>query len=175
MSSPSGFTPHSTPSLSSERLALTPLRADDATEMVAVLSSAPLYEFIGGIAPTEDELRQRYEAQVAGSPEPNERWHNWIVRKAGSGSAVGYVQATLTGHRADIAWVIGRAWQGMGYATEAAGAVLAWMTGDGGVEEIEAAIHPDHRASRRVAASLGLEPTSRIVDGEQVWRWRRPR
>jgi len=34
---------------------------------------------------------------------------------------------------------------------------------------LRAAIHPDHRASAAVARSIGLAPTSEIVDGEVVW------
>jgi hypothetical protein len=56
------------------------MRVEDADEMVAVLEDASLYEFIGGAAPTLGELRDRYRRQVAGSPDPAQRWLNWIVR-----------------------------------------------------------------------------------------------
>jgi hypothetical protein len=39
------------------RLALEPLRAEHATEMVAVLADPRIYEFIGDAPPSEDELR----------------------------------------------------------------------------------------------------------------------
>jgi hypothetical protein len=35
---------------------------------------------------------------------------------------------------------------------------------------LRAAIHPDHVASAAVAHSIGLAPTSEVVDGEIVWR-----
>ncbi|MGH8935853.1 MAG: GNAT family N-acetyltransferase [Acidimicrobiia bacterium] len=149
---------------------LSALRVADAAEMVDVLSAEELYAFIGGTAPTEAELRERYRAQVGSPSDPCEQWHNWIVRLAG-GSAMGYVQATVCGEHAEVAWVIGQPWQGFGYATEATRAMLAWLTADGDVREVTAYIHPDHAISQRVASSAGLEPTGQFADGEEIWRW----
>ena len=160
-----------TPELSTERLVLSALKVAYATEMVEVLSASELYEFTGGTAPTESELRQRYRDQLAGPSDPIEQWHNWIVRLGSDGPAMGYVQATVRGGHAEIAWVIGRPWQGRGYATEATRAMFAWLTSIGDVQEVTANIHPDHTGSRRVASSAGLEPSSKTVDGEQVWQW----
>ncbi len=85
--------------------------------------------------------------------------------------AIGFVQATLTdaGRTADVAWVIGVPWQGHGYATEAAGAMVGHLVA-GGVETITAHVHPDHVASGRVAAAIDLVATDEIEDGERVWR-----
>ena len=38
-----------------------------------------------------------------------------------------------------------------------------------GVRRIIAHIHPDHEASTRIAARLGLTPTVTLVDGEVRW------
>ncbi|GAA3466981.1 GNAT family N-acetyltransferase [Nonomuraea roseola] len=144
----------------------------DADEMVDVLSGERLYTFTGGSAPTLEGLRARYTRQVAGrSPDGLEEWRNWIVRRGRDGRAVGYVQATITeqGRRAEIAWVIGLAWQRRGYASQAATALVAWLF-DRGVEQVVAHIHPDHAASATVAAKAGLSPTDRFDDGERLWR-----
>lgn len=140
--------------------------------MVGVLADPALYRFTGGEPPTLLGLRRRYAAQVAGaSPDGSERWHNWILRLAAGGEAIGFVQATVMdeGRRADIAWVIGVPWQGQGYAAEAAVAMGAWLR-ETGVAEFTAHIHPDHGASERVAARAGLVATKEIEDGERVWR-----
>jgi len=63
------------------RLILTGWRADDADLMVEVLADEQLYEFIGGRAPTDDELRVRNGRIHSGSPNPDEIWFNWIVRR----------------------------------------------------------------------------------------------
>ena len=152
--------------LATDRLDLEPLRVDHAEEMTAVLGDPALYVFTGGEPPSTAELRRRYALQVAGrSPDGEERWLNWIVRRRAQGDAIGYVQATVRGGAADVAWVIGVPWQGRGYAAEAAMAIVAWLGGP-----VTAHIHPDHKGSASVARRLGLEPTDEIEDGEVVWR-----
>ena len=152
-----------------ERLELTPLRVEDADTMAAVLADERLHEFIGGHPATVEELRGRYTRQVAGPGRPGEIWLNWIVRVAGE--PVGYVQASAEIGRGIVwvAWVIGTPWQGRGYATEAAAALVAWLR-DRGVTAIGAEIAPGHSASERVAAAAGFAPTDEMVDGERVWR-----
>ena len=58
---------------------------------------------------------------------------------------------------ASLAWVIGAAFQGHGYAKEAAAAMAAWLT-DQGVTRFRATIHPDHAASGSVADRWGCSP-----------------
>jgi RimJ/RimL family protein N-acetyltransferase len=159
--------------IDTERLGLTPLRTEDADEMVEVLADPRLHRYIGGRPATLEELRTRYAALAAGSGRPEEVWRNWIVRRQDDARAVGTVQATITrqpeGWTAEIAWVVGVPWQGQGYASEAARALVDWLDGHG-VREIVAHIHPDHLASALVAVRARLQPTPTPVDGEQVWR-----
>ena len=137
--------------------------------MVSVLSDASLYEFTGGEPPDVETLRRRYEAQVAGPDDTSQAWLNWIIRLGGSGAAVGFVQATVAGESADIAWVVGAAWQRNGYAVEAATAMCNWLRVSG-VASLTAHIHPDHLASAGVASACGLRRTDRIdADGECIW------
>lgn len=75
-------------------------------------------------------------------------------------------------HCREIAWVVGTAWQGRGYASEAAGAVAEWLRGRG-VGLLQAHIHPGHDASMKVAARIGLRPTDLVEDGERLWHWER--
>jgi RimJ/RimL family protein N-acetyltransferase len=165
-----------TDQLSSARLRLVPLTVADAAEMVGVLSGDALYAFTGGAPPGLDELRARYAGQVAGrSPDGREEWRNWILRRQPGGQAVGYVQATITGEgrRAEIAWVVGLEWQGQGYATEAARALVSWLDSRG-AQIIQAHIHPGHAASAAVASRAGLRPSGVAEDGEQLWLRDRP-
>jgi RimJ/RimL family protein N-acetyltransferase len=156
----------------SARLSLVPLAVSDAEEMVGVLGADALYAFTGGSPPGLGELRDRYARLAVGrSPDGGQEWRNWILRRQPDGTAVGYVQATITGAgtRAEIAWVIGVDWQGHGYATEAARALVAWLDSRG-VTAVQAHIHPDHLASAAVARRAGLLPTGHFDDGEQLWR-----
>ena len=157
--------------ITTERLKLEPLRVEDADEMVAVLDDERLHEFTGGRPATLGELRTHYARLLAGSPETDEVWLNWIVRRRSDSQPVGTVQATLRngGKTALVAWVIGVEWQKQGFASEAARALVDWLR-EQGVHQIAARIHPAHVASGAVAARAGLEPTEDEVGGEQVWR-----
>lgn len=158
---------------STERLVLTPLVPDDADKMVDVLADQALHEFIGGEPETLEGLRDRYRRLVAGSSRVDEVWLNWILRRRSDDEPVGTVQATLVDDggswTAQVAWVVGAAWQHQGYASEAARALVDWLQSHG-VVSVLAHIHPDHQASAKVAARAGLRPTSDEVDGERVWR-----
>jgi RimJ/RimL family protein N-acetyltransferase len=154
------------------RVALVPLTLEDAEEMVAVLADSDLYLFTGGNAPTRAELLARYSRQVLGhSADGKQEWRNWIIRVLPDRSGIGYVQATVVdeGRQAEIAWVVGRAWQGQGYAKEAVAALVRWLC-IRGVTTVQAHIHPDHAASAAVARHAGLLPTGTFQDGEQLWR-----
>ena len=155
------------------RLDLVPLRPSDADEMVSVLAEPALYAFTGGTPPDIATLRDRYDRQARGwSSDGTERWLNWIVRLRATSGAIGFVQATARDGAsvAEIAWLIGVAWQGRGYATEAVSAVVGWLE-TAGATEIVAHIHPGHSASAGVAARAGLTPTGDLdADGEQIWR-----
>jgi len=159
--------------ISTRRLSLTPLRVEDADEMVGVLGDARLHEFIGGRPATIAGLRDRYARLVAGPTDPDEVWLNWIVRRRSDAHPIGTVQATVMTRSArstaSVAWVIGSDFQNRGFASEAARALVEWLW-QHRVDEIVACIHPDHRASAVVATRAGLRPTDEERDGEQVWR-----
>ena len=155
------------------RLSLRGLSIADADEMATVLADPALHEFTGGQPATLDELRDRYAKWVEGSRSADEVWLNWIVRRAADDAAVGTVQATIVdldkAPTAFVAWIVGSSWQGNGYASEAASALVQWLVTQR-IESVMAHVHPDHRASAAVAARAGLQPTSVIVDGEVEWR-----
>jgi RimJ/RimL family protein N-acetyltransferase len=140
--------------------------------MASVLADPALYEFTGGEPPDPQTLRERFARLVIGhSDDGAEIWHNWIVRTNADRAAVGTVQATLSPGEttAEIAWVIGFPWQGLGYASEAAQALVAWLDGLG-VTTITAHIHAVQHASTAVATRAGLTATDELEDGERVWR-----
>ncbi len=134
------------------------------------LSAAKLYRYTRGEPPDIETLTGRYEALVRGSLDPGEQWHNWILRAVETGDAIGFVQATVTGNTADVAWVIGVDWQGQGFATEATRAMCGWLRTNG-IEQLVAHIHPGHMASQRVAEANGFERTGEVDDeGEEIWQ-----
>ena len=150
-----------------------PLGVEHADELVGVLDDPALHTFIGGRPATVAELWARYARWTTGSPDPAVRWLNWAIRFDEAGRLVGTVQATVEGERAEVAWVVGTAWQGRGIATEAARGLVAWLLDefDEGVRTVVAHVHPENTASARVAAALGLRLTGEKQDDEDEWAY----
>jgi RimJ/RimL family protein N-acetyltransferase len=159
--------------IATERLDLLPLQVEHAEEMARVLSDPGLHAFTGGEPETEKALRSRYERLTAGAPDPDTTWLNWVIRMREEDRLTGSVQATITTSDehpavAEVAWVVGSAWQGRGIATEAACGLVDWLRAESAGSVI-AHVHPDHRASAAVAAAAGLTPTDVWQDGEVRW------
>ncbi|MFD4502528.1 GNAT family N-acetyltransferase [Streptomyces sp. NPDC058457] len=166
------MTPLAAQAIGTGRLDLLPLRVEHAEEMAVVLSDPALHTFTGGAPDTVESLRSRYRRITAGSGDPAVAWLNWVVRLRAESCLTGYVQATVRGPVAEIAWVVGTPWQGRGIATEAACGLVAWLTTRLPAVTVIARIHPDHHASAAVARAAGLVPTDVRHDGET--RWHRP-
>lgn len=157
-----------------DTVTLRPLQAADAKEMTEVLADPSLYAFTGGQPPTQPQLERQYEVQARGrSEDGSEIWLNYIVLAGSEARPVGYVQATIpsSGGPAEIAWVIGRRWQGRGYATSASRLLLDELR-ERGVSEVLAHIHPEHDASQHIARHLGMQATDVVQDGEIRWSGR---
>ena len=165
-----------TETVSTARLDLVPLSVEHADEMAVVLGDPNLHAFTGGSPSTAEELSERYERQVGGSPNPAVSWLNLVLRLRDEDCLVGYVQSTVRpadgadGDVAEIAWVVGTPWQRRGLAAEAAKGLADWLAQQPTVKTIIAHIQPDHQASAAVAAAAGLTPTEEWVDGEIKWQ-----
>lgn len=157
-----------------ERLALEPLQPGSAAELFPVLDDAALHRFTGGAPLPLTELEAWFARLAARrSVDGSQVWGNWLVRLNEGGAAVGTLQATLPAGgpsegAAEVAWVVGRAWQGRGLATESARSLVELLRADGWT--IVAHVHPEHEASQGVARAAGLVPTDVMVDGEVEWR-----
>jgi len=138
--------------------------------MFDVLADPRLYTFTSDKPPVSLEaLAQVYERREScSSPDGSELWLNWLLYEVNLKWPIGYVQASVTPSHADVAWVIGTLWQGNGYAAEAARAMLDWLR-EIGVRQFRACIHPDHKASQKVAVNVALHRTNNVENGEEVW------
>ena len=78
---------------------------------------------------------------------------------------------------AEIAYGIAPAYQGKGYATELANALIDFASQDGRVQKIRAHTLREANASTRVLEKCGFQKVAETVDPENdlpVWRWERP-
>jgi RimJ/RimL family protein N-acetyltransferase len=143
--------------LTTDRLVLEPLTRDHAAAMYEVLSDPELYAYLDfGPPPSLDDLRgvyERLEARV--SPDGSELWLNWVVRPR-EGAPVGFVQATVAGGEAWVAYVLARGSWGNGYAGEATQGVIDHLRAACGVTRFLARTEEENGRSTRLLERLGF-------------------
>jgi [ribosomal protein S5]-alanine N-acetyltransferase len=145
--------------LHTERLRLEPLRAAHAAELFAGLSDERLYRWIPQDPPASlDALAWRYgmlESRL--SPEGDEFWLNWALRRRDGGQCIGTVQATV---RADgsayLAYELNADVWGHGYASEACAEVLRCLATHFEVTRVGADVDTRNAASIRLLERLGF-------------------
>lgn len=166
------------PVIETPRLLLRGLRAEDAEPFCAQMADDGFARFITreGRGLSHGEAWQRF-CGLAG------HWvargfGNFVVEEKGSGAFVGHVgPLEPPGWPAfEIGWGIFPAFQGRGYASEAAAAAFRWAHEALGREETLHMIDPVNLASEKVARALGAEPgamwTPFWADPKPVRQWR---
>src|SRR3954451_23676042 len=95
------------PELRTERLRLQPVRSGHAEALADALSDPAVYAFTGGTPEDATWWRSRLAFLEGGrSPEGQELWLNWAIQLPATAEIVGYVQATVAGTSADVAYVL---------------------------------------------------------------------
>ena len=144
-----------------DRLLIEPIDRTHAEGLFAALDDPRVGEHIGGPDVTTIEaLRERIDHLAAGPrPEwPEDRWLNWVVRRAEDGVIIGRLEATTYPDGwAEVAYVFGPAYWGQGYAGEGARWMIEHLRGELGLGDLWAAVHPDNAASVRLLERLGFE------------------
>jgi ribosomal-protein-alanine N-acetyltransferase len=157
--------------IDAERTVLVPLLASDADELAGLLDEAQLRSWLR--AQDVSELRDRFAAwETRRSPDGDELWLNWIVRERGDNRAVGWVQATVRGPSASVAYALLPAERGAGAASDAVRALVRWLRDRLAVTVVTAEIDESNAASARVAVAAGFERTIHRAGDEVVWEHR---
>ena len=135
-----------------------PPRSEDAEQLHAVYGDPEAMRCIpGGAAASIEETRRR----VARYIDVQAEWGFtlWAVVEKSSGQIIGdcgLFPLEGRGPEVEIAYRFGHAHWGRGYATEAAGACLAYGLQRLRLGRIVAVTRPEHVASRRVMEKIGL-------------------
>jgi RimJ/RimL family protein N-acetyltransferase len=149
--------------IETDRLIIRNWQESDRAPYAAFLADPILRRFFRGVvdAATASQWIDGYITQL------NETGFGWraVMRKsdgaligdAGVGPIDDASRAVIRGApMVEAGWTIGRAYWGLGYATEAAAACLAAAWSQPGVTEIVAAAHVENTASHRVMEKLGM-------------------
>ncbi|MFG0326364.1 MAG: GNAT family N-acetyltransferase [Phycisphaerales bacterium JB037] len=136
---------------------------DDAAAMFAVYGDPEVLRYIpADPSPSLDHTRERLAERIAQQPMLGEHPLELLaIERAHDGLVVGccgLVPVERKGPEVEIAYHIGRAHWGRGYATEAARACLAWGMGENGpgLDRVIGLIDPANEGSRRVLTKCGM-------------------
>jgi RimJ/RimL family protein N-acetyltransferase len=124
-----------------------------------------------------DEVSPDWLARLRASSIPDPWVHGFAVVDRDSRSVIGSVGFKGPPDEngvVEIAYGIVAAFQGRGYATEAAAAGVGFAFGNG-VRRVRAHTRPTANASTRVLEKCGFEYAGEVDDSEDglVWRWER--
>ncbi|HOW98796.1 MAG TPA: GNAT family N-acetyltransferase [Kiritimatiellia bacterium] len=136
-------------------MVLRALRAGDARSVHEAYASDPeATRFLAwrahkSLAETRRYLRQTRITAQQGTE------HLWALLLK-RGGLIGAAGIRPCGSRIEIGYVLGRAWWGRGYATEAARALTAWAMRQPSVYRVWATCDVDNKASARVLEKIGM-------------------
>ena len=155
--------------------------------LLALIDEPERFEHVFGL-PVSDGLHEFYVSDdvspdwlaalrsSSGAPDP---WrHGFFVVHRENCSVIGSAgfkgQPDSTG-TVEIAYGIVPSFQGRGYATEAAAALVDFAFASGQVRMVRAHTLPEANASTRVLLKCGFHHVSSVVDDDDgpVWRWER--
>lgn len=141
--------------LETERLLLRMWREDDFAAYARMCADPEVMRFLGGKPFTRAEA-WRHLAYVVGHWQLRGYGH-WAVEEKASGQVIGRlgVQDPEGWPGFEIGWTLARESWGRGFATEGARKALDYAFTELGREHIISLIHPDNKASIRVAERLG--------------------
>lgn len=146
------------PPLRGITVSLEPLVAGHADELIGPLADPALWAYADTPVPDSLEgLRARYRRlERRASPDGREWWLNWAVR-AGA-DAIGFVEASVRvdATRIAIAYALGRAWWGRGYATDATRTMLSFLAARFPAARIEAIVDERNVPSLRLLERLAF-------------------
>ena len=155
---------HEVPVLQTERLLLRGYRYTDFAAYVAMWQEPAYYHYMSPAPLPAEEVWTKLLRSIG-------HWTLmgygfWAVEEKATGQFVGSIGFSdfkrniepPIGDTPEIGWVLAPGTHGKGYATEAVTAALAWGDAYFGPGRRVCLIHPENRASLRVAEKFGFQP-----------------
>lgn len=160
--------------LTTERLRLTPLAADDWPLFLQVHSDEESMQFISAVPPLA-EIRQRFDDRVVPWQVTSSHMLCLVVRRRDNGEAVGLIgtHAEWSPFRqAEVGYSLLSDHFGHGYGTEALGALCGYLFSECGFHKLKAQVVEGNLASRRVLEKNGFALEGTLRDNYQLrGRW----
>ena len=155
-------------SIETQRLVLRRFRDDDLDPMAAIWADPEVMQHIG-----EGQARDRAaSASLLGRFQRHWDEHGfglWAVIPRGSEQPVGWSGLSVPAFlpavlpAVEVGWLLARSEWGNGYATEAAGAAVAYGFGELGLDRLISLVYVENTPSAAVARRLGMRPSEQVV------------
>ncbi len=125
-----------------------------------------------------DDVSPNWLAALRNSSSPDPWRHGFFVVHREGGLVIGsagFKGPPDSAGIVEVAYGIAPSFQGRGYATEAAAAVVGFAFASGQVRLVRAHTRPEANASTRVLLKCGFRHVGAVVDPDDgpVWRWER--
>lgn len=155
--------------ISTSRLTLEPVTLAHAQELYELLGDPDLHRHVEFEVPTyEEQLARCRRWSAPRSPDGSECWYNWVARETATSLVVGSFQAALRPNgAASLGYLVRRASQGRGFATEVVLTVLAFLRAHG-AQRVEISVTADNLPSIRVAEKIGMKRALVISGGALI-------
>jgi RimJ/RimL family protein N-acetyltransferase len=142
--------------ITTERLLLRTVRPGDAAAYYGY-RSLPKVRRYQGCPKSLSEARRLMAACSALKPNTPRTWYQFAVIEKSGGAFMGDIAVHFTdGRQAELGYTLAPKFQGRGYATEAAAAVLGWLFGALKLHRVAASADPRNKASIVVMKRLGM-------------------
>jgi len=169
MRTDTGFEP-----LATERLVLRRSHPEDAEAISAYRSDPDVHRHQGWDRTDQAGIRTEIERMARRAPGESGGWVQFSVLERASGRLVGDVGLSLADGEPGVikvGYTIAPAFQGLGYASEAIGALVAYAFDTLGAEVVRAYASVENVPSIRVAEKVGMRLIERIEhrDGAEIW------
>lgn len=162
---PLNFTPF--PTLTTERLTLRRVVATDVPALFQLRSNPALMRYVPRPLARTPEDAAAVLAMIDAGLEANERI-NWGITLTSAPDellgVIGYVRFLPESHRAEVGYMLRAEQHGQGLTREALTAVVDYGFRTLGLHSVEAVIHPDNVASRRLAERCGFVQEAHFRD-----------
>ena len=143
--------------IETERLILRKPRMDDAPAMFAGWTQDPeVTYFLMRRSHENIEQTESILTWAIGAWNGNERFPFMVTLKE-SGDVIGMIDAHIENHKVAIGYVMNRKYQGNGYMTESARAMIEWAFGQPSIYRVYATTDVENIASRRVMEKAGMQ------------------
>lgn len=145
------------PTLTTPRLTLRPFTEADVDPLYRLLNTGDVFRYFPNPQPPSREKVQKIIAhQLNHWAERGLGW--WAVEPTAQPELIGWagLEFLPETNETEVAYLLGQAWWGQGFATEAARAALQFGFETHKLETIIALVHPENKGSLRVAEKLGM-------------------